>query len=302
MLNSFYGDVSIAMEYGVNEAIFLNNIIYWLEKNAANGKHFHDGRYWTYNSIPAFVRLFPFWSIQNVRTIIKKLKESGVLLTGIYNKFDYDKTTWYSLSDEFIKKYCPGTSINTHLLEPTEGSVKSDVDPCYNQPTNTKIIKQNNKQKEKQQQKEKIVVDESPPIKKYRTEKIDLEEIIIPAGLKEEIDEKIGVITPTALKSLLSTAGEKKIREKLDNWSQYAVTKILNCVGFFISAVNNDYPIPVSQNLNGYVSQKHNYKQRKYDDDFYESLYEHNNPGWGDLSKIDINRGVKYNEIGQDSL
>ncbi len=294
--------MSVAVEYGDSEAIFLNNIVYWLEKNASNGKHFHDGRYWTYNSIPSFTRLFPCWSIQNVRTIIKKLRDTGVLLTGNYNEIAYDKTMWYSLSDDFIKKHYPDSGILDHSLIPTDDKVNFNRMMSSNSPTYTKTLTQNTKQKEKQQQDQKIVVDESPPPKRYNTEKIILEDIVIPQGLKEEIDNKIGEITTTALKALLSTAGEKKIREKLDNWDSYAVTRILNCVGFFISAVNNDYPIPVSQNLNGYVSQKHNYKQRKYDDDFYESLYEHNNPGWGDLSKIDINRGVKYNEIGQDSL
>ena len=40
-------DTILAAKYGVNEAIMLNNFIYWIAKNEANGKHFHDGRYWT---------------------------------------------------------------------------------------------------------------------------------------------------------------------------------------------------------------------------------------------------------------
>lgn len=35
--------LSVACEYGVNEAVILQNIYYWVEKNAANRRHFHDG-------------------------------------------------------------------------------------------------------------------------------------------------------------------------------------------------------------------------------------------------------------------
>ena len=39
-------DTEIATEYGINEAILLNNIYYWVEYNKANEKNFHDGYYW----------------------------------------------------------------------------------------------------------------------------------------------------------------------------------------------------------------------------------------------------------------
>lgn len=40
-----YFDVRVAVEYGVTEAILLNNIFFWVEKNKANEQGFHDGRY-----------------------------------------------------------------------------------------------------------------------------------------------------------------------------------------------------------------------------------------------------------------
>ena len=43
-------DVDIAKEYGVNEAVILESMNYWIQKNKANGKHFYEGEYWTYNS------------------------------------------------------------------------------------------------------------------------------------------------------------------------------------------------------------------------------------------------------------
>jgi hypothetical protein len=43
-------DVEVAKTVGVEEALLLQHLEYWVYKNAANGKHFHDGAYWTYNS------------------------------------------------------------------------------------------------------------------------------------------------------------------------------------------------------------------------------------------------------------
>lgn len=89
-----------AVKYGVEEAIIIQNIRFWLQKNRANGKHFHDGRYWTYNSKPAFAKLFPFWSEKQIRRILDSLRKQGVLVVGNYNPNPYDKTLWYSFSDQ----------------------------------------------------------------------------------------------------------------------------------------------------------------------------------------------------------
>jgi hypothetical protein len=93
-------DISIAETYGVNIAIFLNNMYFWIKKNQANNKHFHDGRYWTYNTIEAYTILFPYWSFKQMRTILKNLKEKGLLLSGNYNATNYDRTQWYALTDK----------------------------------------------------------------------------------------------------------------------------------------------------------------------------------------------------------
>ena len=47
-------DIAIAQELGVSAAIVVQNLQFWIKKNEANDKHFHDGRYWTFNSIKAW--------------------------------------------------------------------------------------------------------------------------------------------------------------------------------------------------------------------------------------------------------
>lgn len=95
-----YFDVKIATDYGVNCAVVLQNILHWLKKNEANGKHFHDGSYWTYNSTKAFSELFPYLTQKQIETALKKLRDDGIIKTGNYNEMKYDRTLWYALTQK----------------------------------------------------------------------------------------------------------------------------------------------------------------------------------------------------------
>lgn len=92
-------DVELAKEYGILEAILIQNIYFWIEKNKANNKHFYDGRYWTYNSRKAFSEMFPYASEKQIRRALEKLETLNILITGNYNKQWSDRTLWYSFSD-----------------------------------------------------------------------------------------------------------------------------------------------------------------------------------------------------------
>jgi len=96
-------DIEIAKKYGVNVAIFLNNVVFWVQKNIANNKHFYDGRYWTYNSVDAYTMLFPYWTKSQIETVIKNCISSDLILKGNYNSVKYDRTSWYALTDNAHK-------------------------------------------------------------------------------------------------------------------------------------------------------------------------------------------------------
>jgi len=98
MQHSF--DIEVAKEYGIEEAVILNNLYFWIEKNRANGQHFYDGYYWTYNSVKAFNELFPYMSAKKIRNALNHLIEEGILITGNYNKSAYDRTLWYALTQK----------------------------------------------------------------------------------------------------------------------------------------------------------------------------------------------------------
>lgn len=92
-------DIAIAQELGVNAAIVINNLQFWIKKNEANGKHFHDGRYWTFNSIKAWKELFPFWTERQIRKTLDDLIEKEIVIKGNYNELKYDRTLWYAFTN-----------------------------------------------------------------------------------------------------------------------------------------------------------------------------------------------------------
>jgi len=108
-------DVEIAKAYGMDVAVFLENISFWIIKNQANKEHFHDGRYWTYNTLDAFTVIFPYLSKKQIRRIIDKSFKKDLIVKGNYNQIGYDRTIWYSLSDRghalFNMELCPNGKI-----------------------------------------------------------------------------------------------------------------------------------------------------------------------------------------------
>lgn len=97
---TYHFDTKHAECYGVDEAIFINNLVFWIIKNRANDENFHDGRYWTYNTAQAYAELFPFWNEKKIYRIIDKLVEAGVIVKGNYNTSQRDRTQWIAFVDE----------------------------------------------------------------------------------------------------------------------------------------------------------------------------------------------------------
>lgn len=95
-------DVEVAKKHGVEEAVIIHNFGFWIKKNQANEKNYHDGSYWTFNSAAALQELFPFWTASKIARLLRKLEEEGVLKSGNYNKIPYDRTKWYSIADKSI--------------------------------------------------------------------------------------------------------------------------------------------------------------------------------------------------------
>ena len=88
---------SLACRVGVNEAIFLQQLHYWIGVNRKQKRNLRDGRYWVYNTLERWLEQFPFWSESTLKRVIKSLKDQGVILTGFFNDDRRDRTAWYSI-------------------------------------------------------------------------------------------------------------------------------------------------------------------------------------------------------------
>lgn len=97
-----YFNEHVAEKYGVNEAIFIQSFYWWIKQNRANNNNFHDGRYWTYNTMDKYEERFPFWSAHQIKRLLKKMENNGIIVVGNYNKTKYDRTNWYTLSEDVL--------------------------------------------------------------------------------------------------------------------------------------------------------------------------------------------------------
>jgi len=106
-------NVELAKEVGILAATIFNNFGFWVENNRANGRNFHDGKFWTFNTVKAFEEQFPYATNAQITKALKKLRDSGYVETGNYNEHGWDRTLWYTLSTKgealFYdgKAFCP---------------------------------------------------------------------------------------------------------------------------------------------------------------------------------------------------
>ena len=92
--------VSVAVEVGVNAAVVLENIAFWVRANRKAGRHKHDGKHWTYGSTRHFAELFDYLSEKQVRGALDKLITCGYVETGNFNRSAYDRTRWFTLTEK----------------------------------------------------------------------------------------------------------------------------------------------------------------------------------------------------------
>lgn len=121
-------NIEQAKEYGMAEAVLLWSFKFWLTKNKANGHNFHEGLYWTYNSIEAYTEMFPYLTASKIRKALAHLEDEGILVSGNFNKVKFDRTKWYALTEkgwELFDESISGNE-NVHLSENANGIDRND--------------------------------------------------------------------------------------------------------------------------------------------------------------------------------
>ncbi|UOE96055.1 hypothetical protein [Alkalihalobacillus sp. LMS39] len=91
---------SLAKVIGLNKAIILQQCHYWIQKSS----HEREGRTWFYKTYKEWAIDFPFWGDKTIRKTITELEKDGLLISGNFNKRQFDKTKWYTIDYDAFKK------------------------------------------------------------------------------------------------------------------------------------------------------------------------------------------------------
>nr|DAX72393.1 MAG TPA: hypothetical protein [Caudoviricetes sp.] len=93
---------SLAKEIGLNEAIMLQQMHYWLLKSSNEFK----GVKWFYKTLEEWQTEFPFWSVMTIRRTLGSLEKQKIIKIGNFNKKKFDKTKWYTIDYQRVNRRC----------------------------------------------------------------------------------------------------------------------------------------------------------------------------------------------------
>lgn len=86
-----------------DKAIMLQQLHYWLQRT--NNVQ-EDGHKWVYNSMDDWLKQFPWLGDRNrVSKYFKELEKLGLVVTGNFNKFKFDRTKWYRIDYDALEKF-----------------------------------------------------------------------------------------------------------------------------------------------------------------------------------------------------
>ena len=117
----------MATAIGLNEAIVLQQVHFWIEIKKNLNQDFFDGHYWVYNTYENWQKQIPFLSLSTIRRTFSSLEKSGFLISGNYNKVGFDRTKWYTIDyDVYEKAISEYFDSNPNRSNWTDGSVQND--------------------------------------------------------------------------------------------------------------------------------------------------------------------------------
>lgn len=190
-------DTGIAKSLGVNAAIVFNHIVYWLRYNSSNENAIHEEKVWMYETQKKMAEFLEYMTLEEVKKAVVKLLEAKLLIKANFNKNPFDKTAWYTTTDQNI------ISIKKTLTKAPYSAIGSAIKRDPRRPTAPCIYKVNKEQLKEQQHTESAAAsfkafdpDEPSDFKIYDClNEIDLtlaEKVQISSTLAEE-DVKYGV-------------------------------------------------------------------------------------------------------------
>jgi hypothetical protein len=127
---------SLAVAIGLNQAIVLQQIHYWLI-NPSTKNNIYDGERWVYNPLESksqhhdrdsWANQFPFWSVDTIKRTISKLVNQGLLIKKQLRLQSMDRTMFYRIDYAMLAEYTSRPVQNAPIDE-------SSLTPSYTETT-----------------------------------------------------------------------------------------------------------------------------------------------------------------------
>ena len=89
---------SLAMAIGLNEAIFLQQLHYWMGAS----RHHHNGKKWVYNTYSDWLLQLKYLSLPTLKRTIKSLKDRGLLSVERFDKLRSNQVNYYTINYDVL--------------------------------------------------------------------------------------------------------------------------------------------------------------------------------------------------------
>jgi hypothetical protein len=132
-----------AKAVGLNVAILCQQVHYWSKINQAAGKtdHYHEGRWWVYNTYTQWQAEFPWWSKSTVERAFREGREAGVILARPIYQDGAIVSMWYTVDREKCNQLMqdpPRQNDKTPHVKMTRGSRQNGIVTKTTQKTTAK--------------------------------------------------------------------------------------------------------------------------------------------------------------------
>ena len=98
-------NVKVAEVVGVNKALLLQYIEFWVEKNRANNVGIYEGKAWVYHTANGFAQIFPYMKSNTIAKYLIELENDGYIVSmknPDKSKNRNNQTKYYSLTQKYF--------------------------------------------------------------------------------------------------------------------------------------------------------------------------------------------------------
>lgn len=99
---------SLAVKVGLNEAIFLQQLHFWMgvAKKSGAGRE-HDGKVWSYKTFDEWQQEnFPFWGVSTIKRLVDRLAKTGLILVEKLDSHRRIQTNFYTINYDLLESLC----------------------------------------------------------------------------------------------------------------------------------------------------------------------------------------------------